>query len=79
MFMRGNCVFSDRADPAGTLKMIDYGRARVFVGIKGHHVPAANKSLGSLNPLLLSPWELEGLTISRRDDMYRLSELLVKQ
>ena len=73
----GNWVTGDASDPARSLKIIDFGRAKPFVGANGLHVAQGASDVSNLNPALLSPWELEGISQSRRDDMYRLSEMLM--
>lgn len=72
-----NWVTQVSHNPAWTLKIIDFGRAIPFVDQNGVHLPQSVSSLGALNPALLSPWELQGISPSRRDDMYRLSEMLL--
>jgi hypothetical protein len=78
----GNFVFEGKTNLEGTVKIVDFGRAIPFVNPEtGLHVrqndPLAN-GFGRLNPVLLSPFEIEGSKLSRRDDMYRLSEVIYK-
>lgn len=61
------------------VRLIDFGRSAAFVKLDGSrdHVEFVEKALDSFwVPAYLSPWELDGSPLSRRDDMYRLSELL---
>ena len=60
------------------VKLIDFGRARVFIDpVSGQHIPFtySDEEL-DFNPMLLSLHELEGWMPSRRDDLFRLAELL---
>ena len=73
----GNIVMSDVDAP--TLKLIDFGRAETFVDIPtGLHILPIPLliAMSMRNPALLAPFELEGDIPTRRDDMYRLSEIL---
>ena len=73
----GNFVFY-RSDPAASLRIIDVGRTRPYIDAKtGNHVPLARIGEHNWNPVLLSVGELEGWTVSRRDDLFRLAELLI--
>jgi serine/threonine protein kinase len=73
----GNFVFY-KSDPAATLRIIDFGRTRPYIDAKtGNHVPLARIGEHNWNPVLLSVGELEGWTVSRRDDLFRLAELLI--
>lgn len=73
-----NFVLADLANPAASLKIIDFGRAAPFVDINGVHIANRRMHSSGWNLALLSPWELEDSRLSRRDDMYRLSELLLR-
>lgn len=74
-----NIVTSSRADPAGGVRLIDFGLAEPFVDANGRHLPQRRVAQrGVKNPDWLSPLEIEGLSKSRRDDMYRLSEMLLQ-
>jgi hypothetical protein len=71
----GNMMYDAKKDQ---LKIIDYGRAQPFVMSGGKHI--MRKSVAhnpSLNPLILSPRELEGIQVARGDDLFRLAEVLV--
>ena len=62
-----------------SVKLIDFGRARTFLDpATGEHLPLtpSDEEL-DFNPMLLSIPELEGWLPSRRDDLFRLAELLV--
>ena len=61
------------------LFLIDFGRARPFVDpATGRHNPPTNQAVDPrLSWELLSVFELRGLAPSRRDDVFRLSEVLV--
>ena len=70
---------ADVTDPAGSLRVVDFGRTRPYIDPRtGVHIPPSPSVALSrvLNPLMLSPFELKGSPLSRRDDMYRVSELL---
>ena len=72
----GNIVGTDPE----SLNLIDFGRARPFVdGITGDHVPLTKLTdeLVTWNPVFLSINELDGWTVSRRDDLFRVAEVLV--
>lgn len=73
-----NVVVESLSDPLKGLKLIDFGRSTPFVDAsKREHVKFSRVPVDSnLNPILLSPFELEGSPLARRDDMYRLSEVL---
>ena len=62
------------------IKIIDFERTGTFVNPQtGSHDPhVVLPSVPLVNKALLSPFELEGSDLSRRDDMYRLSELLLE-
>ena len=73
----GNIVVSDIKTP--TLKLIDFGRSSPFVDLPtGLHILPIPQMIGMSmsNAALLAPFELEGDIPTRRDDMYRLAELL---
>lgn len=73
----GNFVFY-KSDPAASLRIIDFGRTRPYIDAKtGNHVPLTRLGENNWNPVLLSVGELEGWTVSRRDDLFRLAELLI--
>ena len=75
-----NFVFSDLNDVEGTLKIIDFGRSKPYIDpTTGAHIPEgfAEFDLESWNPVNLSINELNDKTVSRRDDMFRIAELLV--
>ena len=73
----GNFVFY-KSDPAASLRIIDFGRSRPYIDANtGNHVPLTRLGENNWNPLLLSVGELEGWTVSRRDDLFRLAELLM--
>jgi hypothetical protein len=63
-----------------SLRLIDFGRAAMFVSPAFRtHVPHTS-AMHSKNwdALYLSPFELEGSRISRRDDVFRFAETLVR-
>ena len=73
----GNFVMKSFDEP-GSLRLIDFGRSIAYVNAEtGRHIHNTHVPLDtSYNRLLLSPFELEGSRRARRDDLYRLSELL---
>ena len=75
-----NLVYADVNDVPGTLRLIDYGRAEPFVDANGEHVREGRPATpyGDWSKALLSPWEIEGLRLTRRDDMFRTAELALK-
>ena len=75
----GNFVYSSEDDPVATLRIIDFGRADTFYDpALGTHVQPGPGPVGPVpHPLLVSPWELRGSRLSRRDDVYRLGEVLL--
>ena len=78
----GNFVFSDPMDIPGTLKVIDFGRSTPYRTEDGQHIAEEDMRTVDFadthwNPLFQSIHELSGSPVSRRDDMYRLAEMLV--
>ena len=73
-----NFVTSDLQSPAATLRIIDFGRAAPYLDKAGNHIRFVRTRSWGWNKALLSPWELEDSPLSRRDDMYRLSEMLLR-
>ena len=68
-----NFVYTD--GPAD-LKLIDFGRAEPFIDpTTGEHVPFQKKQYGVVDweSVFLSPWEIEGIRKTRRDDVFRPS------
>ena len=73
----GNFVLY-KSDPAASLRIIDFGRSGPYIDAKtGNHVPLTRLGENGWNPGLLSVGELEGWTVSRRDDLFRLAELMI--
>jgi streptomycin 6-kinase len=79
----GNFVYQDINDIPGTLKLLDYGRSMPYIdSATGEHLPrSALRANGTVefdwNPVLLSIHELNGEPIGRRDDTFRLAEMLL--
>ena len=73
-----NFVVSDPTDPAGSMRLIDFGRTTPFVDPRGmFHVTRATARKDGLEPgVMSSPFEIKGAYLTRRDDMYRISEML---
>ena len=73
-----NIITESLIEPAASLKIVDFGRSTPYVDpSKRTHIEFRRQLVDmDLNPFLLSPFELEGSPLSRRDDMYRLSEVL---
>ena len=73
-----NLVLSE--GPSGGVRIIDFGRAAAYVDpLTLKHVPYVHNPHPPMATVdLLSPFELEGSPLSRRDDMYRLSETLYR-
>ena len=78
----GNFVYSNESDIPGSLRLIDYGRSMPYMdGYTGQHLPGemmmAKLSDHFLwNDAYLSINELQGNPVGRRDDMFRLAEML---
>ena len=74
-----NVVVADIGTP-GTMKLVDFGRTIPFIDPStGRHIlPVVLPNRWFIDPTHLSPFELEGSLLSRRDDMYRVSELLFR-
>ena len=75
---RRNFLVSDPGNLYQTLRMIDFGRSRPYIDpFTGRHICNDIRLPDWTGGVLfLSPFELEGSLISRRDDMYRVSEML---
>ena len=75
----GNFVFSNPRKVTSTLYLIDFERAQSYVSDDGRsHIEAPMEPPRydkSYRASLLSPWELEGSHMARRDDLFRLAEL----
>ena len=77
-------LFSNPKNVAGTLRLIDYGRVSAFVNMSNQaHLGHISDQLQSVekvswNEVLLSPWELERKSKTRRDDFFRLAEMFIK-
>jgi serine/threonine protein kinase len=72
----GNFVYSGSIE---SLQVIDFGRSKPYIQLDGSHISdgTEDSSDQEWNPVLLSPFELSGSNISRRDDIFRIAELLV--
>jgi serine/threonine protein kinase len=74
----GNFMLNDAFDPE-SLKISNFGFAESYVDGQGQHRPNVQQELREgITYSLLSPWELNRETKSRRDDMYRLAETLLQ-
>ena len=75
-----NFVFTgDRSHAAESLRLIDFGRAEPYVNAHdGIHCSPETKSYGGWRSWHLSPWEIEGHRKTRRDDIFRLAETLLR-
>ena len=85
---KGNFVFTDSLS---TVKLIDFGRSTEWLDFTtGEHMTISaayvkekndradfKNSRMSLNVAYLSPFEIQGIPRSRRDDMFRLAEMLI--
>jgi serine/threonine protein kinase len=73
---KGNMIVSG---VDGKIRLIDLGRARVFVTPESGHIkPTYTYYPSGLNMQLAAPFELEQFPASRRDDMFRLAETLYR-
>ena len=74
-------VVADPVDVA-TVKLIDFGHSVPFIDWRtGAHIQNGDQRVpfpATLGPATASPFQLEGSMRSRRDDMYRLSEVLYR-
>lgn len=74
----GNILFTDSGETS--IKLIDFGYSRRYMDKKGNHVlPAGDNPLRKgerITPLSIS--EIDGHFPSRRDDLHRLGEVLLK-
>jgi serine/threonine protein kinase len=60
------------------VKMIDFGRATSFLAENGEHIKMVkHDGLKGFNKNILSIGQLEGFVSSRRDDLFRLAEMLI--
>lgn len=76
----GNFVFSDPRNVAKTLRLIDFGRAEPYINNKWRHVAEGSltDAPAGLELDYLSPWEILGKRKSRRDDLFRIAESLLR-
>ena len=73
-----NFVYESNGSIPETLRMIDFGRVEPFITLQGEHVAESKGNYGlNWNARLLSTSELEGWRKTRKDDMYRIAELLL--
>ena len=74
-----NFVYEGDADRIPeTLSLIDFGRVEPFITKEGTHIPKAKGEYPLIiNPKLLSDLELEGWIKTRRDDMFRIAEMIL--
>ena len=75
----GNFVYSDKDSAiAESVRMIDFDRAFFYIDESGAHIPDTTQIVSdSITIALLSPWEIEGGTKSRRDDLFRIAEMAI--
>jgi serine/threonine protein kinase len=71
----GNLMFAD--EELNNLKLIDFGYAKLYE-IDGEHVEPGAVPLPEFSRTLLSISELDGHNPSRKDDMFRFGEVLLK-
>ena len=77
-----NFVYSNESDIPSSLRLIDYGRSMPYLdGITGDHLPPEMMMAKMCdhfiwNDAYLSINELQGNPVGRRDDMFRLAEML---
>ena len=82
-----NFIVKDASRPAKTLRIIDFGRVELFMIPHPTNYPSEttlipdnpNPQLNNdgWSPRLLSPWEMEGHRPNRRDDLFRIAEMLL--
>ena len=74
----GNLMITSSArDIGASLRLIDFGRARLFVNSQGDFVPTGSPVDYTYTPEYLSPWELKGELLAPREDLFRLAETLL--
>jgi len=74
----GNVLYHGDDNILNTLSLIDFDRAEEFILPSGEHVAESHKEYADGWSLeMLSPFELEGWRKTRRDDMYRIVEMLL--
>ena len=72
-----NFIVDDPSNVPDGIKIIDFGASQPYIDPQtGMHIRNRIGSPPDGNPFFQSPYVLEGSRISRRDDMYRVSELL---
>jgi len=86
---RRNFIVKDSNKPAKTLRIIDFGRVDLFMlPHRTNYASTGETVLIPDNPHpqmksngwregLLSPWEIEGHRPTRRDDLFRIAEMLI--
>ena len=75
----GEGHFPDPEEAVESVALIDFGRASPFITDEGHHTDKENTSYGvGWNSAFLSPFELDGGTKTRRDDIFRLAEMALQ-
>ena len=74
----GNLLFTDSIDDS--IKLIDFGYARKFLDREGNHLPPGgdNSLPKGARTALLSISEIDGHFPSRKDDLHRFGEALLK-
>ena len=77
-----NIIVGDLSDPVGSLRIIDFGESRLFVNpfLKSHIeeiIDPSNQTFGRNVPTS-TPWEILRFPKSRRDDFYRVANVLLR-
>jgi serine/threonine protein kinase len=83
-----NWLVQDWKRPAETLRIIDFGRVELFMQPDSTNprqtilIPdVVNRQIPTSlnwNAYHLSPWEMQGHRLTRRDDVFRIAEMLVR-
>jgi serine/threonine protein kinase len=75
-----NMVFSGTPqDAPTTLRLVDFGRASPYLMGSNGHIPKTKIQYGDeWKEFYLSPWELDRSPKTRRDDIFRLAETLLR-
>ncbi len=74
-------AFKDPSAPWKSLRLNDFTRSQPYVSPEGYFVNQGTRFLLEMpasEKLVASPWELEGFMTARRDDMFRLGEVLLR-
>jgi tRNA A-37 threonylcarbamoyl transferase component Bud32 len=72
-----NFVFSDDNNIAGTIRIIDFGRSKPYMGKSEYQMRPVGAGEINWYEFWLSPGEIEGQPVSRADDLFRIADMLI--